>query len=204
MDAFAEFGYIVPFERIRSLIGMGGDKLLPTVVPGLSSTEGVGKRIAARSTEIFLARYSQGLQPTPGARALVERMRAEGLRLVVASSAKQNELETLLKAARVADLLHEATTASETDASKPAPDVVEVALKKIAQPPRECVLIGDTPYDVESAARAGVATIAVRCGGHPDAELKGAIAIYDDPADLLAQYDTSPLAAHPAARPAMT
>ncbi len=189
VEAFTEHGYSIPFERVRPLMGMGGDKLLPTLVPDLSSTEGVGKQIAERRKEIFLTRYAPTLQAAPGARPLVERMRDAGLRLVVASSARRDELEALLKAAQVDDLLDQRVTASDAKESKPAPDVVGVAMDRIGLPPGQVVMLGDTPYDIESAGKLGVRTLAVRCGGFDDARLAGAIAIYDDPADLLAHYD---------------
>lgn len=191
VEAFAEHGYDIPFERVRPLIGMGGDKLLPALVPELSNTEGMGKQIAERRKEIFLTRYAPALQSAPGTRALVERMRGAGLRLIVASSAQRDELATLLKAAQVDDLLDEHVTASDAKESKPAPDVVGVALDKIGLPPGRVVMLGDTPYDIESAGRVGVRTLVVRCGGFGDSQLAGAAAIYDDPADLLAHYDTS-------------
>ena len=188
VEAFADHGYTVPFARVRPLIGMGGDKLLPSVVPGLSSEEGIGKDIAARRKAIFLEQYAPHLQPTPGARALVQRMREDGLKLVVATSAQRDELDVLLKAAGVADLLPERISADDVDQSKPDADVIHVALAKLDVNPAEAVLLGDTSYDVEAARKAGVATIAVRCGGSSDAQLAGAMAIYDDPADLLAHY----------------
>jgi beta-phosphoglucomutase-like phosphatase (HAD superfamily) len=152
VEAFAEFGYDIPFARVRRLIGMGGDKLIPTLVPDLSSTEGVGKQIAERRKAIFLTRYAPTLQPAPGARALVERMRRDGLRLVVASSAQRDELSVLLKVAQVDDLLDERVTACDAKESKPAPDVVAVALDKISLPPERALMLGDTPFDIESAA----------------------------------------------------
>jgi len=103
-------------------------------------------------------------------------------------------LELLLKVAHVDDLLPERTTKDDVGQSKPAPDIVAVALKKIALQAGDVLMIGDTPYDIESAEQIGVRTIAVRCGGFNDADLKGALAIYNDPADLLAHYDESPLA----------
>lgn len=194
VDAFAEHGYDVPFERVRWLIGMGGDKLMPEVVPGLSDQEGVGKEIAERRKHIFADQYAQTLRPTPGARQLLMRLQEAGLRLVVASSAKEDELEMLLKAAQVEDLIAEATTSSDAEESKPAPDIVGVALDKLGLQASEVVMLGDTPYDIQSAGGCGVAVIAVRCGGFDDQQLADALAIYDDPADLLAQYDASPLA----------
>ncbi len=194
VDAFKEFGYEVAFEQVRPLIGMGGDKLMPTVVPGLNHDEGVGKAISERRTAIFTSRYLPALQPANGSRQLVEHLRDAGLRIVVASSAKKEELDHLLKAGQVDGLIDDATTASEAKESKPAPDVVDVALKKLEVEPNQTIMIGDTPYDIQSARGCGVRLIAVRCGGWKDEDLKGAVAIYDDPADLLAHYDESPLA----------
>lgn len=193
VDAFEEQGYAVPYETVRPLLGMGGDKLLPTVVPGLSSQEGVGKSIADRRMAIFLDRYAPGLQPAPAARELVQHMAAAGLRLIVASSAKPAELDVLLAHAQVADLLPERTTAADAEESKPAPDIVAVALKRSGLPADQTLLLGDSPYDIEAASKIGVGVIALRCGGFSDGDLKGALAIYDNPADLLARFDASPL-----------
>ncbi len=192
--ALAEAGYPVPFARIRPLMGMGGDQLLPRVVPGLTPDAEPGKTIAQRRAAIFLERYLPILQPAPGARALVEHVQQAGLRMMVASSAKKQELDQLLQQAGVADLLTEATTSDDAAASKPAPDVIGVAVRKVALPPTDVIVLGDTPYDITSAQQAQVATIAVRCGGFADDDLAGAVAIYADPADLLAHYDQSPLA----------
>lgn len=192
VEAFAEHGYAVPFDEVRPLIGMGGDKLLPTVLPGLSDKEGVGKEIADRRKAIFLEKFLPHLQPTPGARDLVQCLRDDGFRLIVATSAQADEVEALLKAARVDDLLPERVTSSDAGDSKPAPTPVEIALKRLNLPPDEAIMIGDTPYDIESAAKVGVRTIALRCGGTPEERLRGACAIYDDPADLLDHYLVSP------------
>jgi phosphoglycolate phosphatase-like HAD superfamily hydrolase len=99
----------------------------------------------------------------------------------------------LLKAAQVDDLLDEGDDIKRCRSSKPAPDIVEAALNKLKMEPSEVLMIGDTPYDIESAKGAGVDTIGVRSGGFDDEQLKGAIAIYNDPADLLAHYSSSPL-----------
>jgi HAD superfamily hydrolase (TIGR01509 family) len=186
VEAFAENGYAVSFERVRPLMGMGGDKLMPAVIPGLSSEEGLGKQIADRRKAIFLQRYAPHLQPTRGARDLVLRFQQDGLRLVVATSAKSDELEALLDAAKVADLLPRRTTTDDVDTSKPDADIIHVALQKLEVGPTEAILVGDTPYDIEAGQKAGVGTIALRCGGFPNSELQGALAIFDDPAALLA------------------
>jgi HAD superfamily hydrolase (TIGR01509 family) len=196
VEAFAAFGYEVKFEQVRPLIGMGADQIVPKFAPGLSGKSGKGKEIADRRKELIINKFGPNLAPTNGARQLVAKMREQGLRLLIASSATSQELTILLKAAQVDDLLSqdEATTSSDAEASKPAPDIVEAALSKLEMQPDQVVMLGDTPYDVESAKKAGVGVIAFRCGGFDDSQLEDAIAIYDDPTDLLAHYDRSPLA----------
>jgi HAD superfamily hydrolase (TIGR01509 family) len=195
VDAFAAFGYDVPFEKVRPLIGMGGDQVLPKMVPGLTDEEGDGKAISQRRKELILNHYGPNLAPTKGARDLISYMQQAGLKLIIASSATSEELQVLLKAALVDDLLKdvEATTSSDAEASKPAPDIVEAAVNKIQIEPSQLVMLGDTPYDIESAKGAEVGVIALRCGGFDDTQLAGALGIYDDPADLLAHYEQSPL-----------
>ena len=119
------------------------------------------------------------------------RVRADGLKPIVATSAKDPELKDLLRAAQVEDLMDERATASDAKRSKPDPDIVHAAIEESSIPPDELVMIGDTPYDIEAAAKAHVSTIAFRSGGWNDADLRGAAEIYDGPADLLAQYDSS-------------
>jgi HAD superfamily hydrolase (TIGR01509 family) len=171
---------------------MGGDKLLARLVPGLSDEEGEGKQLADRHKQIFLQQYGPQLQPTPGARDLVQRIKQSRLKPVIATSAKSEELKALLKAAQVEDLIEEKADSDDAAESKPDPDIVHAALRKSGSKPEESLLIGDTPYDLEAANRAGVAVIAVRCGGHDD-DLKGALAVYDDPVDILRHWDETPL-----------
>jgi HAD superfamily hydrolase (TIGR01509 family) len=193
VEALREAGHDVPFERIRRLIGMGGDKLLPTAV-GISKDDPAGKQLATRRGEIFKSRYLSSLKPFPGTRALLQRMRADGLQLVVASSAEDDELKALLRIAEADDLIEEQASSDDAKESKPDPDIVQVALDRSGLRPDQVLMIGDTPYDVEAAGKAGAGTIAFRCGGWDDPDLAGARAVYDGPADLLAHYDVSPLA----------
>lgn len=195
VEAFAAFGYKISFEQVRPLIGMGGDQVIPKMVPGLTDEEGDGKAISERRKELIINSYGPKLLPTDGSRQLIQHMQQTGLQLIIASSATSQELQVLLKAACVDDLLKdtEATTSSDADASKPAPDIVEAALNKLKMEPSQVLMLGDTPYDIESATRAGVGVIALRCGGFDDTALTGAKAIYDHPADLLAHYPDSPL-----------
>lgn len=193
VEALAENGVHVALEEVRRRIGMGGDKLLPTVA-GLNEDSPQGKRVSKRRGEIFKQKYLPTLRPCPGANDLLRHMHARGLRLVVASSAKAGELKPLLKVCGADAVVEDQTSSDDADRSKPDPDIVQAALHNLRLPPAEVVMLGDTPYDVEAATRAGVGIIALRCGGWADSELAGARAVYQNPADLLARYDTSPLA----------
>jgi HAD superfamily hydrolase (TIGR01509 family) len=188
VDVLIEFGYAVPFREVRPLVGMGSDKLIPSLI-GLERAESDGEKIAERKNGIFEERYLAHLKPTPGARALLKRFLAEGLVLVVATSAGEEEMKGLLRQAGIEDLVHETTSSGEVDNSKPDPDVIGAAIKKSKLKPSELVMLGDTPYDIEAAAKADIATIALRCGGWWDDDaLAGAIAIFEDPADLLGNW----------------
>lgn len=191
VQALREEGYEIAPDRIRGLIGMGGDNLLPAAVD-LDKESPRGKRVASRRGELFRERLP-GIRPFPGVRQLLLRMKEEGLALAVASSAEPEEVDALLEIAGVADLIDREASAGDAESSKPDPDIVNAALDRLDVRPREAVLLGDTPYDVAAARRAGVGTIALRSGGFPDEELEGALALYDDAADLLARYASSPL-----------
>src|SRR4051812_47119926 len=190
VDTFAEAGYDVPFDVVRPLIGMGGDKLLPRTV-GIAADSEEGKKLTKRRSEIFRKQYLPKLEPLEGSRDLLLRVRAEKLKPVVATSAKDEELDGLLKAAKVADLMEEEATASDAKRSKPDPDIVTAAVKESKLAPSELVMIGDTPYDVEASIKAGLRIVAFRSGGWKDPDLRGAAEIYDGPADLLRHYDAS-------------
>lgn len=193
VEALREFGFDVPFERVRPLIGKGGDKLIPEVA-GISGTEGKGKEMSEWRTRRFLEHHAPALRPFPQVRALLERMRDDGHQLVVATSANEDEFAALMKVAGIEDLLAEQTTKDDADRSKPDPDIIHAALRRGGAEPANTLMLGDTPYDVEAATRADVGVVAVRCGGWDEAGLIGACAIYDDPAALLAAYDDSPFA----------
>jgi HAD superfamily hydrolase (TIGR01509 family) len=193
VEALRHAGHAVTFAQVRPLIGMGGDKLLPEVT-GLSADSESGQRITKHRKRLFLERYLPALKPFPDAARLAARMHDQGLRLVVATSANEEEMRALVRVAQIEPYLHHATSASEAESSKPDPDIVEAALAKAGVPPEEAILLGDTEYDVTAGERAGVLVVALRSGGSDDAELAGAIAIYDDARALLESYDASPFA----------
>ena len=192
--AGAETGHDIHFDRVRPLIGMGGDRVTPQLI-GVQEDSPEGERILDLRGRIFRERHLPGLVATRGARALLRKMKDEGLELVVATSASKADMEPLLEQAGIRDLIEERTSASDADSSKPAPDIVQAALELAGVEPGEAIMLGDTPYDVAAARNARVQCVALRCGGGwADGDFAGAIAIYDDPADLLANWESSPFA----------
>jgi HAD superfamily hydrolase (TIGR01509 family) len=194
--SLAEFGYAVSFERVRPLIGKGGDKILPELV-GLDPDSPEAKRMSEVRGEMFRTRELPHLTATRGARDLLLRLKADGYELSVATSAKADDVKATLEQAGVADLIETATSSDDAERSKPDPDIVRAALQRSRCPASHAVMLGDTPYDIEAATRARVRVVALRCGGYwSDKALHGAEDIYDDPAALLARYDDSIFAAH--------
>src|SRR4051794_18943980 len=193
VDALRAHGYVIPFEEVRPLIGMGGDKLVPALT-GLDPESNEAQLLSETRSKLFLKRELPTLRATRGARALLEHLTSLGLELVVATSAKSSEVHALLEQVGVADLIPLASSADDADRSKPDPDIVQAALRLSGSQAGHSALIGDTPYDVEAAARANVPSVALRCGGWWDDEALGAAtAIYDDPAELLERFEESPV-----------
>jgi HAD superfamily hydrolase (TIGR01549 family) len=190
VDAFADHGITVAYESVRRAIGMGADKLMP-IVAGLQEESPKGKLIARRRAEIFQQVWLPQLRPFPRTRELVERLKDDGFNLAVASSATEEELRPLLRIAGVSDLITTRTSSDDAEKSKPDPDIVKAALERTGCPTDLTIMIGDTPYDVEAALRAGIRIVAFECGGWGRAELQGASEVYRDASDLLEKYDTS-------------
>ena len=190
--AFAEHGIDVSFDAVRRAIGMGGDKLMPRV-SHLTEDSDEGRQIAELRKEIFRRDCLPRLQPLRQAGELVAAVKALGLTTVAASSAKKDELRPLLEIAGAEALMDATTSSDDAEESKPDPDIIEAALARAGVAASEAIMIGDTPYDIEAARRAGVRTIAFRSGGWDDGDLAGAIAVYDGPWELLQQLDHSPL-----------
>jgi HAD superfamily hydrolase (TIGR01509 family) len=194
LEALTDAGYVADFSHIRRLIGKGGDKLLPEVT-GLSTDSALATEITKQRARIFQSKYLPQVRAFPRADELLKRMRADDLRLVVATSAKERELGPLLELCGATGLLYEKTDSDDAKHSKPDPDIVKNALMKAGCEPHEALMLGDTPYDLEASRKAGVKLIGMRCGGWDDESLHGAAAIYDSPSDLLTHYARSLLVA---------
>jgi phosphoglycolate phosphatase-like HAD superfamily hydrolase len=191
-EAMVRFGHDVSFEQVRSQIGKGGDKLIPVFLSESEQREH-GKELDSWRSEHFKTNYLPLVRPFSAVPDLLQRSRDAGLRIAIASSAKKDELERYLDIAGVQKLIDEMVSAEDVEESKPAPDIFEAVLKKLAIDGRDAVAIGDTPYDAEAADKAGVRTIGVLCGGFTEDELRkaGCVQVYLGPAALLACFERS-------------
>ena len=193
VEALALHGRVVDFHSVRKLIGVGGDKLLRQIA-NIDSDSVEGRRISASRRSIFRAEHLPSLRPTRGARRMIEWLRREGVVIAIATSAQAAEVNGLLKAAGVDDLIDRVASSDDADASKPDPDIVTAALQKSGASRDSAIMVGDTPYDIEAATAAGISTIAFRTGGWADEDLSSALAIFDDPEDLVTGRAESPFA----------
>ncbi len=193
---FATFGLEVAFGDVRRQIGKGGDQLLPVFL-SKAEIERFGERLEEHRAAVLKERYLSQIQPFPGVRELFQRVIADGKAIALASSAKEDELEQYKKIANIVDLIDVETSSGDAEKSKPHPDIFRAALSRLdLGEAHQAIAIGDTPYDAEAAAKAGLETIGLLCGGWSEDDLKraGCVAVFRDPADLLAQYARSPLA----------
>jgi HAD superfamily hydrolase (TIGR01509 family) len=185
--ALRSLGETFPIWRIHRLIGMGGDQLLPTLAGdeveariGDEARERQGKEVDALLEEIA---------PLPGARELLLAIKERGHRLVLASSGQQRHVDFALDLLDARDIADDWTSSADAEATKPAPDLLQVALEKLGAPAdARSVMIGDSIFDVQAAKNAGMPAVAVRSGGFGDDELReaGAVALVDTPADITA------------------
>lgn len=193
--AFQRFGREIPMDKLRHEVGDTEDQLLSRFLPP-EDVSRLGGVISALRAEIYARDFLPRARVFPGVRELFQRLTLDGRRIVLASSAPRGELEACIERARVGDLLAGAVSADDMDRSKPHPDRFEAALDRLGSvDPREVVIVGDSPSDAEAAAKLGVPTVGLLCGGFPEMELleAGCMAVYRDPEDLLARYDESPL-----------
>jgi HAD superfamily hydrolase (TIGR01509 family) len=193
---FAHFGHDIPAQAIAEQIGKGGDNLIPALLPDASDAE--AEEMDSFRGELFKRDYLPRATPFPGVRELFERLVAEGVKIVLASSSSRAEVDYHLNLIGCSDLVSAVTTKDDVENSKPCPDIFAAALEKVAPiPASQAIVIGDTPWDMIAAGKLGLATIGVRSGGFSDAQLRdsGAGALFDGPADLLARFDQSPFGA---------
>jgi phosphoglycolate phosphatase-like HAD superfamily hydrolase len=183
--AFQESLFPVDRAAIRRQIGKGADMLLPALAPELPESD--RKAIADRHGKIFQTVYLSQVQAFPHARDLIAALHTQGLKVLLASSAKQTEVDHYVDLLDVRGLISGTTSGDDVERTKPAGDIFLSALSKVAPiVASDVVAIGDTPYDVAAARKARIRTIAVKSGGFPESSLvdAGAVAIYDSVGDL--------------------
>jgi len=191
--ALRDFGKEVTFEDVRAQIGKGSDKLMPVFVSE-AELEEIGEQLEKRRGEIYKIEHLPRVEAFPKVRELFERILKDGLQVALASSAPEDELTHYKEVADIGDLIDAATSADDAEESKPEPDIFAAAVKNLKGVRAEdCVVVGDTPYDVIAARKIGIRTIGVLSGGFPESSLRdeGAVEIYEDPADLLGNYERS-------------
>jgi phosphoglycolate phosphatase-like HAD superfamily hydrolase len=188
-QALDHFGIRVTFEDVRSQIGKGGDQLLPVFVPP-DRLDALKDKIESYRGDLFKREYLPQVRPFPRVRDLLARIKERRHRIVLASSAKAEEVAIYKRLANIADLVDAETSADDVDCSKPCPDVFEVALDRVRSDPSGAMVIGDSPFDAIAADKAGLKAIGVLCGGFPENDLRqaGCIAIFRDPADILERF----------------
>ena len=193
--AFRSLGETFPVWRIHRLIGMGGDQLVAAL-----GGDDVERRIGDAARERWVEEVDPMMGETallPGARELVVALKERGHRVVLASSGKPHHVDRALDLLDARGLADAWTTSDDVERTKPAPDLLQVALAKLGEPAdAPSVVVGDSVYDVEAAENAGMPAVVVRSGGFGDDELRdaGALGIYDTPADLTAALDGTELA----------
>lgn len=191
-EAFVQHGFVLPIWRLHRLIGMGGDQLVPEMI-GEEAEEEHGDAIRTAESALYLGSISS-VHPFEGARKLIETLSSGERRCVLASSAKQKEVDHYLDVLDARELVEDWTTSDDVQNTKPEPDLVQAALDKLGVD--EAVMVGDTPWDIEAAKKVGVDTIAIMTGGFSRDELEqaGAAAVYESITELLEDLDNTALA----------
>jgi HAD superfamily hydrolase (TIGR01509 family) len=195
-ETLRRFGCEVTHAEVRRQIGKGGDQLMPVFLPP-ETVERQGEEIEQARKDLFMREYIGKARAFPRVAELFRRLREDGQRIVLASSAKGDELERYAEIAGIQGLFDAATSSDDAERSKPYPDIFQAALRRIAPlGAGDAVVVGDTPWDAEAARKAGLRPVGVLCGGFPETELRaaGCIALYRGPAELLERYGDSPLA----------
>ncbi|MER7953746.1 HAD family hydrolase [Streptomyces sp. NPDC096030] len=192
-QAMRQHGHDVPMARIHRAIGMGADRILDALL-GSGRSRSDDESIAGAHGTLYAVWYDV-LRPFEGAADLLRATAARGWTVVLASSASEDEVAAIRRALDADEVIAAATAGSDVDTTKPAPDLVEQALEEVGAEAEDAVFVGDTVWDVEAAGRAGVPCVAVLTGGASREELEkaGAVAVYEDAAELLRRVDTSPL-----------
>ncbi|WP_426755322.1 HAD family hydrolase [Myxococcus sp. Y35] len=191
--AFLHFGRDIPFAHVRSQIGKGADQLIPVFFND-EEMERFGKDLDEYRSKLFQGEFLPKVRAFPRVRELFQRLRAGGVRIVLASSAKDDELKHYVKLCGIEGLFESSTSQEEVDKSKPHPDIFEAALARLGKPgPDVTIVVGDTPFDALAANKLSLPSVGVLAGGFPPDDLRaaGCRTLVKDIAALLARYEAS-------------
>jgi HAD superfamily hydrolase (TIGR01509 family) len=186
-EAFRRHGREISREDLHAQMGKGGDQIVAHFLDE-DEARRFGKDVDDLHVELFVRNYQPRERALPGVRPLVERLKADGLRVVLASSAKEEELKGHLEILGIDDLLDDCTTADDARHSKPCPDIFQAALGDLDA--KDAVVIGDTPWDAQAARKAGIPMVGVLTGGFSEQALRqnGAREVYRDLDELLRRW----------------
>ena len=192
--AFRRHGIVLPLWRIHRHMGMGGDQVVQALTDEATERKH-GEDIRSAEAALYLELIAE-VQTMDGARDLIEQLKGRDHVVVLASSAKQAEVDHYLELLGARELADDWTTSADVEATKPAPDLVRAALERVGGSARDAVMIGDTPWDIYAARNAGVGTLAVRTGGFGVDELReaGALDVFESVAELSSRLDQTALA----------
>jgi HAD superfamily hydrolase (TIGR01509 family) len=193
--AFEHFGISTTFDQVVHQIGKGGDNLIPVFVPE-PDRDRLQKSLEEYRKQLFRREYLPHIKPFPGARDLLLKMKTAGIRIAIASSSNKDDLKKFKEIADITDLVDKETSADDADRSKPAPDIFQATLDRLKLSADRVLALGDTPWDIEAAGKAGVKTVAVTSGGWSEHDLReaGAIDVYPSVAELSLHFEHSPFA----------
>jgi HAD superfamily hydrolase (TIGR01509 family) len=186
--AFRKFGKQFPRHALRAQIGKGSDQYLPQFLSEKEIAD-FGKQLDEYRSELFRKEYLPRVRVFPKVRELFQQIRDDHKKIVLASSGKKTDTEYYINLLKIENLIEGYTSADDANRSKPAPDIFTAALEELNVRAAEAIAVGDTRFDVEAAAKVGLKTIALTCGGTAEEVLRqsGAIVVFRDPAHLLAE-----------------
>lgn len=187
-EAFRHFGKEIDYEIVRMQIGKGGDLLVPDLLNAREMRQ-FGEQLREYRKKHFMENYLQQVPPFPGAGEAVRKLSEMGIKIALASSAEEKEVEHHMKTLGIRDILDTSTSKSDAEMSKPSPEIFEAAAEKIGAAAERCVIVGDTPYDILAAHRAAIPIVAVRSGKFPDETLQKAEFLFDDVSELVKRID---------------
>ena len=190
VKAFQKYGYDFSFDKLREQIGKGSEFIIGELL-STEEAEKLESDIAGYRKQYYQENLLSKVQPFPQVKELFQKIRADGLKIVLASSARNETIQHYKQLLKIEDLIEGATSTDDVEESKPEPDIFQSALKKLDNiSAKEIIVVGDSPYDAIAAGKTSIRTIGVLCGGFSQETLSkaGCIAIYQDPADLLNNY----------------